>query len=240
MKVLLSALIFILLFSTGFAQNASFQKGQRVYVTATSLIVRKAPEKTADRLTSVLQGAAVQIVELGSTEETIAGVTARWYRVKASTGEGWVFGGYLSSVNPVVSGGGQSGLDGIYTAIGDAGCVDSGEKIIELVITGDRYILRNARKQGGETVITGSIQAISKRAIMKPETRTVNPSEIEKQRFGANYLNAGAEIDIRHSPEWQRIYGFTWKIIDYKGSKALGKKEKKFRDGFIPRGSGSR
>ena len=140
----------------------------------------------------------------------------------------------------MTSAGGQSGLDGIYEAIGDAGCVDSGEKIIELVITGDRYIQRNARKQGGETVITGTIQAISKRAVMKPETRTVHPSEIEKQRFGANYLNAGSETDIRHSPGWQKIYGFTWKIIEYKGGKALGKKEKKFRDGFVPRGSGSR
>jgi hypothetical protein len=63
MKFVFPAFLFVSMICSISAQSPSFQSGQRVYVTASSLIVRSAPERKANRTGTITQGAAVQILE---------------------------------------------------------------------------------------------------------------------------------------------------------------------------------
>jgi hypothetical protein len=66
------------------------------YYTTDSLRLRSEPDTSKDnRITSIPEGGSVELLEVGRTD-TIEGMTAPWYRVRAADGTtGWVFSGFL-------------------------------------------------------------------------------------------------------------------------------------------------
>ncbi|MCB1306717.1 MAG: SH3 domain-containing protein, partial [Leptospiraceae bacterium] len=96
---------------------------QSAIVTASSLRVRKGPDKFSDQIGSVLAGEIVSIINRKKHSVTIDGLTDRWTLIKRSrpdnnTVSGWVFGGYLEYPNAeleaVISAPYAAGCDGKY------------------------------------------------------------------------------------------------------------------------------
>jgi len=83
------------------SQNSSnpqtTQSASKTYYATTNLRVRSEPDTSKDnQVGRVPEGDSVELLEVGRTE-TIADVTAPWYRVRIADGTtGWVFSGYLS------------------------------------------------------------------------------------------------------------------------------------------------
>jgi len=80
--------------------NSTSQNNQstsKPYYATTNLRVRSEPDTSKDnQIGRIPEGDSVELLEVGRTE-TMDGVTAPWYRVKAADGTtGWVFSGYLS------------------------------------------------------------------------------------------------------------------------------------------------
>jgi len=78
------------------------QNISKSYFTISNLRVRSEPDASKDNQIGRLQEySIVELLEVGRTE-TIDGVTAPWYRVKAADGTtGWVFSGYLRENSPM-------------------------------------------------------------------------------------------------------------------------------------------
>jgi hypothetical protein len=74
------------------------EKSGGIYYATATLRLRSEPETGKDnRIASIPNGSAVELLETGKTE-TIDDMTAPWYKVKTANGTiGWVFSGYLSS-----------------------------------------------------------------------------------------------------------------------------------------------
>jgi len=73
------------------------EKSGGIYYATVTLRLRSEPETGRDnRIASIPNGSAVELLETGKTE-TIDDITAPWYKVKTANGTiGWVFSGYLS------------------------------------------------------------------------------------------------------------------------------------------------
>jgi hypothetical protein len=69
----------------------------KTYIATSNLRLRSEPDTSTDnRIASISEGDNVELVEVGRTD-TLDGITAPWFRVKAKDGTiGWAFSGYLS------------------------------------------------------------------------------------------------------------------------------------------------
>jgi hypothetical protein len=101
--------------------SKSFSVGDTLYVHATSnLILRKSPSKTGEKITSVLFGAAVKVLELPDpanlyVAERIGSfeLSGGWVKVKTFEGKmGYLFEGYLMPYAPKL----ESSEEGFYDA----------------------------------------------------------------------------------------------------------------------------
>ncbi|PKL19125.1 MAG: hypothetical protein CVV49_02270 [Spirochaetae bacterium HGW-Spirochaetae-5] len=70
--------------------------GKATVQTAAGLTLRDQPSTSGKAILVIPDGNTVKIIENGTTEETIAGKTAIWYKVEWNGNRGWVFGGFLA------------------------------------------------------------------------------------------------------------------------------------------------
>jgi len=72
--------------------------GQSIAVVDTkdSLSLRASPSKNATKIGSIKAGEKVEVVEKTAVEESIAGKTGVWCKIRSEGREGFVFGGYLN------------------------------------------------------------------------------------------------------------------------------------------------
>lgn len=79
-------------------QNKDASSKKTAIVTAaTNLVIRTKPERTATKLGVAGHGATVEILEVGTVDSEIDGISAKWYRIDYQGVVGWVFGGYLDT-----------------------------------------------------------------------------------------------------------------------------------------------
>lgn len=79
---------------TGYSDS---KKGKDMWVEASSLNMRGEPDVNAYVVARLPKGLKVKIETSTTTEETIDGITAHWHQISSAYGNGWVFGGYLST-----------------------------------------------------------------------------------------------------------------------------------------------
>ncbi|PJZ46767.1 peptidoglycan DD-metalloendopeptidase family protein [Leptospira brenneri] len=73
------------------------KKGKDLWVGASSLNMRGEPDVNAYVIARLPKGLKVKVETSSATEETIDGITSQWHQISSAYGNGWVFGGYLSS-----------------------------------------------------------------------------------------------------------------------------------------------
>ncbi|MCG6151566.1 peptidoglycan DD-metalloendopeptidase family protein [Leptospira bandrabouensis] len=73
------------------------KKGKEMWVEASSLNMRGEPDVNAYVVARLPKGLKVKIESSTTTEDTIDGITSYWFQISSAYGNGWVFGGYLSS-----------------------------------------------------------------------------------------------------------------------------------------------
>lgn len=73
------------------------KKGKDMWVNASSLNMRGEPDVNGYVIARIPKGIKVSILSSTTTEETIDGISSNWHQVSSVYGNGWVFGGYLSS-----------------------------------------------------------------------------------------------------------------------------------------------
>ncbi|XDD43299.1 peptidoglycan DD-metalloendopeptidase family protein [Leptospira sp. WS60.C2] len=78
-------------------QYTDSKKGKDLWVNASSLNMRGEPDVNAYVIARLPKGLKVTIESSTNSEETIDGISSYWHRVSSAYGNGWVFGGYLSS-----------------------------------------------------------------------------------------------------------------------------------------------
>ncbi|XDD54772.1 peptidoglycan DD-metalloendopeptidase family protein [Leptospira sp. WS4.C2] len=82
------------------ASNTSYsesKKGKDMWVEASSLNMRGEPDVNAYVVARLPKAIKVKIESSTVAEETIDGITSNWHQISSAYGNGWVFGGYLSS-----------------------------------------------------------------------------------------------------------------------------------------------
>ncbi|TGL64930.1 peptidoglycan DD-metalloendopeptidase family protein [Leptospira jelokensis] len=72
-------------------------KGKEMWVSASSLNMRAEPDVNGYVVARLPKGIKVSIQNSTANEETIDGISSLWHQVSSAYGNGWVFGGYLSS-----------------------------------------------------------------------------------------------------------------------------------------------
>ncbi|XDD47066.1 peptidoglycan DD-metalloendopeptidase family protein [Leptospira sp. WS39.C2] len=80
--------------------NSSYsdtKKGKEMWVNASSLNMRGEPDVNGYVIARLPKGVKVTIQSSSTTEEIIDGMSSNWHQVSSAYGNGWVFGGYLSS-----------------------------------------------------------------------------------------------------------------------------------------------
>jgi len=79
------------------AADGDTTDGQKAEVQAAAgLTMREEPGTSGKSILIIPNGSTVKVIEKGTTEETISGKTAFWYKVDWNGKKGWVFGGFLA------------------------------------------------------------------------------------------------------------------------------------------------
>lgn len=79
------------------ANVTDVKKGKEMWVNASSLNMRGEPDVNGYVIARLPKGQKVSIESSTTNEETIDGISSNWYQVSSAYGNGWVFGGYLST-----------------------------------------------------------------------------------------------------------------------------------------------
>lgn len=79
------------------ADYTEMKKGKEMWVNASSLNMRQEPDVNGYVVARLPKGIKVEIQSSTSNEESIDGISSQWHQVSSAYGNGWVFGGYLSS-----------------------------------------------------------------------------------------------------------------------------------------------
>jgi len=64
-------------------------------ITSSFLRLREKPALASSAVTTLWQGAVVEILSQTSSQEEVEGRMGYWYRIQYDGFQGWVFGGYL-------------------------------------------------------------------------------------------------------------------------------------------------
>jgi hypothetical protein len=97
-SIIYTLLIFSLLQTSAFTQQSS---NTRLITISSGVRVRTQPQLTASEVERLPIGTVVEVIERGSTKETVGKASDYWYRVKLASGkDGWLFGGLLSTFDP--------------------------------------------------------------------------------------------------------------------------------------------
>ena len=104
----MKTLIIMLLIGTTFQLAAQEDPKYLNVLASNGLNMRSRPEETARIMTRIPYGSMVEVLELTDAKLQLGWITDKWYLVRFRGREGYVFGGYLSTLKaPVQNGSGQ-------------------------------------------------------------------------------------------------------------------------------------
>jgi len=98
-------LVFAVLILAAMTETQAQEISAVMYVNATAgLRVRSSPDLDGERIASLSYMSEVRVTRQGENTVTIDGITGKWVYVTAGDTEGWVFGGYLETLNNLITG----------------------------------------------------------------------------------------------------------------------------------------